>query len=114
MRHFLSKGSVALGVVFALSSAAYGADVVILDSSVAALASGDVVAEEQSVAIPAGESVTLVMSDGETRVVSGPYDGPIGAAGSAGAGGVGLLAAGRGGETKVLGAVRAPKWEQQD
>ncbi|QIE54059.1 hypothetical protein G5B40_00545 [Pikeienuella piscinae] len=87
------------------------ADVVILDSSVGALGAGAVVDEAQPVSIPAGASVTMIMANGETRLVEGPYSGPLAAATGRSGGAASALTASRGGETRVLGAVRAPKWE---
>lgn len=98
-------------VASSFGSAAYAADIVILDSSTSALQVGDVVPAEQSVAIPSGAVVTLIMANGETRVVDGPYSGPLGDASGGEGGGIGALNADRGGETRVLGAVRAPQWE---
>lgn len=99
-----------------LLTSAYGAnagDVVVMDSSADTLIPGDMVDEAKAVDIPSGAVVTLIMADGETRVVNGPYSGPIGQAQSS-ADTLDSLTASRGGETKVLGAVRAPKWDVED
>lgn len=92
-------------------SAAQAADVVVMDSSVASIAAGSIVPDSASVDIPAGGAVVLIMADGETRSVIGPYSGPIGAAQSSGDA---LAQSNAGSDTKVLGAVRAPKWEQSN
>lgn len=103
---------------FALALVSGGAaradDVVILDSTVATLAPGAVLSDTKSVDIPAGEFVSLIMGSGETRLIKGPYSGQIGATGQVAKAGVAELTGARGGETKVLGAVRAPKWDIAD
>lgn len=113
-----TKGTV-LAAIAALAfagaaKAASAADVVILDSTVSSIAAGDVVAEESPVTIPGGGSVTVILSTGETLILSGPYNGPIGEARTVEAAGLDGITATRGGETKVLGAVRAPKWDISD
>lgn len=110
-RHFLKFTGAIAGVMMA--GAAFAADVVILDSTAAAIAPGSILNDAQAVDIPGGAVVTLIMPDGETRTVAGPYSGPVGQAQSAD-GGVSALTASRGSETKVLGAIRAPQWEQTD
>ena len=96
-----------------MAGAAFAADVVVLDSTASAIAPGSIINDRAEVNIPGNATVTLIMPDGETRTVAGPYTGPVGDAKSAD-GGVSALTASRGSETKVLGAIRAPKWEQQD
>lgn len=86
---------------------ALAADVVVLDSSVPEFAVGAVVAEGQVVTIPAGRSVTIIMADGETRVVQGFYQGPIGAARGEATDTGSALTGARGGDARVLGAVRS-------
>lgn len=94
------------------ANVAQAADVVILDSTVAALAPGDVLPDTREVSVPAGAFLSVILASGETILVKGPYSGPIGAMGDVSAPGVAELTGARGGETKVLGAVRAPKWEK--
>ena len=110
-RHFLKITGVVAGVMMAGS--AFAADVVVLDSTATAIAPGSVLNDAAAVDIPGGAVVTLIMADGETRTVAGPYSGPVGQAQSAD-GGVSALTASRGSETKVLGAIRAPQWEKND
>lgn len=100
---------VAASIMFA--GAAFADDVVILDSTVASVAIGDVISDRQEVSIPGGGSVTLILASGETKVIEGPFTGPLGAAEQVESAGLDELTATRGGDTKVLGAVRAPKWE---
>ncbi|MEM7268371.1 MAG: hypothetical protein AAF401_03855 [Pseudomonadota bacterium] len=83
-------------------------DIVVLESTVASIEPGSIIAEEATLELPAGASLMLISEQGETRIVTGPYSGP---AGDARANGDESLFATRGRETKVLGAVRAPKWE---
>lgn len=111
MKTILKAGLFALTAGFA--SAAYAGEVVIMDSSTDALMAGDMVPDTQSVNIPGGAVVTLIMADGETRIVNGPYEGPIGEARSSEEA-LETLTASRGSETKVLGAVRAPKWDTSE
>lgn len=110
-RQILTITGAVAGVFFAAS--AFAADVVVLDSTAAAIAPGSIINDRAEVAIPDDAIVTLIMPDGETRTVAGPYSGPVGDAKSAD-GGVSALTASRGSETKVLGAIRAPKWELRD
>ncbi len=110
-RHFLKVTSAIAGVM--LAGTAFAADVVVLDSTASSIAPGSILSDAAAVDIPGGAVVTLIMADGETRSVSGPYSGPVGDARSSD-GGVSALTASRGSETKVLGAIRAPKWEQTD
>ena len=109
-RHFLRSIGAAAAIVMAGS--AFAADVVVLDSTASSIAPGSIMNDAAAVDIPGGAVVTLIMADGETRTVAGPYTGPVGQAQSADAG-VSALTASRGSETKVLGAIRAPKWEQK-
>lgn len=97
----------------AFGSSAAVADVVILDSTSDALVIGDVLEDSKVVEIPEGALVTLIDGLGETKIVAGPYSGPIGEASSSDSG-LEALTASRGSETKVLGAVRAPKWDVED
>ena len=110
-RHLLTFTGAVAGVF--LAAAAVSADVVVLDSTTSSIAPGSIINDSAQVEIPSDAVVTLIMSDGETRTVAGPYSGPVGQAKSA-EGGVSALTASRGSETKVLGAVRAPQWEKQN
>lgn len=101
-------------VLVAFGSTADAADVVVLDSTAPSIGAGDVLPEETQVEIPSGATVTLIMSNGETRLVGGPYQGAIGETFAANSGALEALTTSRGGDTKVLGAVRAPKWEVAD
>lgn len=96
------------------ASIASASDIVILDSTAPALEAGALVAEEASVTIPGGASVTVILPSGDTKVIRGPYSGALGAADEVASAGFGELTSTRGGDTKVLGAVRAPKWEVAD
>jgi len=104
---FLTLASI--GAAFAPQAPA--ADAVVLESSVDALTVGAVINDQQSISIPAGRSVTVIMADGETRVISGAYSGTLAAATGSASGAASALTGSRGADTRVLGAVRAPKWE---
>lgn len=106
-------GAAAGAFLLTSSFGAYAGDVVVMDSTADMLVPGDMVNDGKVVDIPSGSVVTLIMADGETRVVNGPYSGPIGKAQSS-SDTLDSLTASRGGETKVLGAVRAPKWDVED
>ena len=110
MRHIKST-LIAMAAIAGISSAALADDIVILDSSVGAIAIGDVVSDERVVSIPNGGSVTIILASGDTKIIDGPFNGPLGAAERVESAGLNDLTATRGGDTKVLGAVRAPKWE---
>lgn len=103
------------GAFFALTagfgSYALAGDVVVLDSSVSSIPPGGMFDEAHVVSVPAGGQLTLITADGQTRVLSGPYDGAIGSETQAEGVSMTALTASREGDTKVLGAVRAPKWE---
>ncbi len=104
-------GAAFLAAFGVFGSVAVAGDVVVLDSTVGSIPPGEVLDEAQVVSVPSGGQLTLITADGETRLLSGPFDGPIGSAEQASAVSLSSLASGRGGDTKVLGAVRAPKWE---
>lgn len=106
-------GAAASAFLLVSSFGAHAGDVVVMDSTADMLMPGDMVNDGKVVDIPSGAVVTLIMADGETRIVNGPYAGPIGEAQSS-ADTLDSLTASRGGETKVLGAVRAPKWNVED
>ena len=110
-RHLLKITGAVVGTLMAGS--AFAADIVVLDSTASAIAPGSILNDAAAVNIPSGATVTLIMADGETRTVAGPYSGPVGEAQSAD-GGVSALTASRGSETKVLGAIRAPQWEKTE
>jgi hypothetical protein len=103
-----------IAISFLHPVAVLAADVVVLESSAPEIAVGAVVAEDRSVTIPAGRSVTVIMPDGETRIVQGFYQGPLGAARGRATDAASALTGARGGDTRVLGAVRAPDWEASD
>ncbi|MEL7462891.1 MAG: hypothetical protein AAFN79_02425 [Pseudomonadota bacterium] len=94
--------------------ATQASDVVILDSTAPALESGALVDEDAEVSIPAGAVVTVILPSGDTKVIDGPYSGALGATDAVESAGLAELTTARGGDTKVLGAVRAPKWEQAE
>ncbi|MFT6773458.1 MAG: hypothetical protein ACJA1L_001168 [Paracoccaceae bacterium] len=88
------------------------ADLVVIDSNVDTLPIGSVTPDMAAVALTAGQSVTLIASDGGTMVVTGPYSGPIGAGAEDAPGALSRLAKSREQSTHVVGAIRAPSWDQ--
>jgi len=106
------------GAVFVLTAGfgfvSLAGDVVVLDSTVASVPAGGMFDENFEVSVPAGGQLTLITADGQTRVLSGPYNGAIGSEQDASGVSLTALTASRDGDTKVLGAVRAPKWDIAD
>ncbi|MEM7546095.1 MAG: hypothetical protein AAF367_11215 [Pseudomonadota bacterium] len=89
---------------------AWAEDYVILDSNAAGIEPGIVVDGTADVSIPAGATLVLIDPQGETRVVEGPFDGPLVAAQARSDDSfsetLDRLTTSRGQDTKVLGAVR--------
>ena len=93
---------------------AVAADYVVLDSDAAGIEIGLVARGGAHINIPEGATVVLIDPAGETRVVPGPFSGPISQAAANGANDAGVferLTTQRGADTTVLGASRAPKFE---
>ena len=111
------RSSIWLAAVFAfapvLSGSAVAADYVVLDSDAAGIEPGLVATGEAVISIPSGATVVLIDPAGETRVVTGPFSGPVSQAASAGgdSGVLDRLTAGREQERTTLGARRAPKFD---
>lgn len=110
--------STIVGVLFvsllAFAAPTHAGDIIILDSSVSEILAGETVPEQEIISVPAGAALTLITSDGETRILNGPYQGPIGATRPSEGTSIIDLTTGREKDTRVLGAVRAPKWEVND
>jgi hypothetical protein len=107
-------GAAVFAVLAIFGSAAIAGDVVVLDSTVSSVPAGEVFDEAHVVSVPSGGQLTLIAPDGDTRILNGPYEGAIGASQVSDGVSLTALTASRGGDTKVLGAVRAPKWEIND
>ena len=92
---------------------AQAGDYVVLDSDAAGIEPGLVSAGDALITVPDGATVVLIDPAGETRVVSGPYAGPVEQARTSGdADGVwDRLTARRSQDSTTLGASRAPKFE---
>lgn len=99
----------AAALAFALPFAAAAGPVVILSGEVNGNGPGSVVDEATVISLPAGAVLMMNDASGQTRTLTGPYDGPIGAAGNGAAEASGLerLVATRAAETSRLGAIRA-------
>jgi hypothetical protein len=94
------------------ASTVFAADLVVIDSNVATLPIGSTAPEAQAVVLSSGQSLTLIGADGSTLVVAGPYSGPLGLGASAAPGALSRLAKSRESSTHVVGAIRAPSWDQ--
>lgn len=109
------RSSIWLAAAFAIAPVlgghAMASDYVVLDSDAAGIEPGLVAAGEAVISIPEGATVVLIDPAGETRVVAGPFSGPVSQAASAGGDGGVLdrLTGGRKQERTTLGATRAPK-----
>ncbi|MEM6439558.1 MAG: hypothetical protein AAF763_07710 [Pseudomonadota bacterium] len=91
---------------------AAASDLVVLESNVASLAPGSVVPATQSVSLGSGARLVMIAADGTTRSVTGPYSGAIGQAGSDAPGALERLTTSREDSNHVVGAIRAPSWDQ--
>lgn len=92
--------------------AALAADLIVLESNVAALAPGSVVPASQQVQLGGEARLLMIAADGTTRSVSGPYSGPLGRAGAETPGVLERLTTTREDSNHVVGAIRAPAWDQ--
>lgn len=102
-----------LAALFCLAAAPVAAgELYVVDSTAAALPVGAFAAEDQIVDLAAGETVTLIAEDGGTLVIAGPYSGAVadGAADTPGA--LSRIAKAREDSSHVVGAIRAPSWDQ--
>lgn len=93
------------------SANAAAADLIILESNVSSLAAGSVVSESKAVTLAGSARLVMIAPDGTTRSVRGPYSGPLGSAGSEAPGALERLTTERGDSNHVVGAIRAPSWE---
>ncbi|MGG7565622.1 hypothetical protein ACQ5SO_05605 [Rhodovulum sp. DZ06] len=105
------KRSIFALALLAAAPAAAG-DLYVVDSTAAALPVGAFAADTQLVALAAGETVTLIAEDGSTRVISGPYKGPIAGGAADTPGALARIARAREDSAQVVGAIRAPAWDQ--
>jgi hypothetical protein len=101
-------------LALALSAApATAADLVVLESNVADLAPGSMIPASRSVSLGGGARLVVIAPDGATRAVQGPYSGPIGEAGADAPGALERLTTERSDSNHVVGAIRAPSWDQE-
>lgn len=107
----------AIAFAFAAGAAfggpAVAADLIVLESNVASLAPGSVVPASRAVQLDGGARLVMIAADGTTRAVSGPYSGPLGRAGADAPGIIERLTGQRDGSNHVVGAIRAPAWDQE-
>lgn len=111
------KRSAIAPVALALAALAWAgpaaaADLVVLESNVDALAPGSVVPADQQVQLGGEARLVMIAADGTTRAVSGPYSGPLGRAGADAPGMLERLTTTREDSNHVVGAIRAPSWDQ--
>lgn len=111
MKRALAALAAAAGLVLSVGAVA-AADLVVLESNVPALAPGSVVPSSQQVALDRDARLTVIAADGTTRSVAGPYSGPLGRAGADAPGVLDRLTSDRGDSNHVVGAIRAPSWDQ--
>lgn len=112
MRYLARIGAAAaMLLAFALSSAAWAAEVVILESTLASFTPGQAVPGETRVTLKAGDLINVLTADGQTQIHNGPYDGPLANSASNGWSGslsvVSSLIGEAEAERKRLGATRA-------
>lgn len=100
-------------LVLLVATPAVAGDLYVVDSTAAALPVGAFASETQVVTLGAGETVTLIAEDGGTRVIAGPYKGPIVGGASDNPGALARIARAREDSAQVVGAIRAPAWDQE-
>jgi hypothetical protein len=88
------------------TSGALAANLVIIDSNVAALPVGSSTPDTSAVALSEGQTLVLIAEDGGTLVVEGPYSGPIGEGATNALGSLGRLGKSREKSPRVVGAIR--------
>lgn len=91
---------------------AIASDLVVLESNVGALAPGSVVPADRQVQLGGEARLVMIAADGTTRSVTGPYSGPLGRAGADAPGVLERLTTQREDSNHVVGAIRAPSWDQ--
>lgn len=102
-----------IGAALALAALpAAASDFVILESNVSAIAPGSVVPGAQKISLSGGQKLVMIAADGSTRSVTGPYSGALSAAGTNAPGALERLTTERKDSSHVVGAIRAPSWDQ--
>jgi hypothetical protein len=109
-RPLAALAGAALGL--ALSPAA-ASDLVVLESNVSDYAPGSVIPASREVSLGGSARLVMIAADGSTREVSGPYSGAIGEAGGDAPGALERLTTSRDDSNHVVGAIRAPSWDQE-
>lgn len=108
MKRILAFAALAL-----LSAAPVAAgDLYVVESTAASLPAGSFAADDAQIALAGGETVTLLDEGGATLVISGPYSGSIAGASEAPSA-LSRISAGRSDSGHVVGAIRAPAWDQE-
>ncbi len=113
MRFIPSAAFAGLALAVSAATPTLAADFVVLESNVAGIAPGSVVAESEQIRLDRGARIVMIASDGATRAVAGPYSGPIGRAASNAPGALQRLTESQPNDDHVVGAIRAPNWEKR-
>lgn len=100
----------ATGLLAAAALPADASDLIVLESNVPAYAAGASVPSGQAVNLDEDARLVIIAGDGTTRTVEGPYQGPIGRAGTDAPGAIERLTTQRENSNHVVGAIRAPKF----
>jgi hypothetical protein len=103
--------SISLAAAAVMAGGALSADLVVIDSNVAAIPVGSSTPDTMAVALTKGQTLVLIAEDGGTMVVEGPYSGPIGEGAATESGAIARLGKSREKSPRVVGAIRgmAPK-----
>ena len=88
------------------------ADLVVLESNVASITPGSIISSDKRVSLKSGARIVMIASDGSTRSVTGPYTGAIGDGAANAPGALERLTGERDDSNNVVGAIRAPSWDQ--
>lgn len=88
------------------AGAAMSADLVVIDSNVAAMPVGSSTPDTDPVSLTQGQTLVLIGEDGGTLVVEGPYSGPVGEGAATEGGGIARLGKSREKAPRVVGAIR--------
>jgi hypothetical protein len=113
MKFIISAAVAGLALAVSAAGPVRAADFVILESNVAGIAPGSVVAENEQIRLDQGARLVMIAADGATRAVAGPYSGPIGRAAANAPGALQRLTESQPDTDHVVGAIRAPDWEKR-
>lgn len=106
------KRSLAALFLVLLSSPVTAGDLYVVDSSAASMPVGSFAADDSRISLAKGETVTLIDAAGATRVIAGPFSGKVADGAAAAPGALSRIASTRADTEHVVGAIRAPNWDQ--